>query len=95
MLPMPRETRRVALKNCIDVRKSRRELDEYGHIYRKPAGDWANMVIFTENPAGIGRIWPFSRETRRGLDEYGHFHRKPGGDWMNMATAIENSPRMG
>ena len=92
---MPRETRRVALKNCIDVRKSRRELDEYGHIYRKPAGDWANMVIFTENPAGIGRIWPFSRETRRGLDEYGHIYRKPDEDWTNMANVTRNPAGIG
>ena len=34
--------------------KTRRELDEYGHIYRKPGGNWMNMTIFTENPARIG-----------------------------------------
>ena len=34
--------------------KTRRGLDENGHIYRKPAEDWTKMAIFTENPAGIG-----------------------------------------
>ena len=34
--------------------KTRRELDEYDHIHRKPGGDWINMAISTENPAGIG-----------------------------------------
>ena len=53
------------------------------------------MAIFTENPARIGRIWPYSLKTRRGLDEYGHIYRKPGEDGMNMATAIETSPRIG
>ena len=53
------------------------------------------MAIFTENPAGIGRIWTYSLKTQRELDEYGHIYRKPGGNGMNMATAIENSPRMG
>ena len=54
-----------------------------------------NMTIFTENPARIGRIWPFSPKTRRGWDEYGHIHRKPAEDWTNMAISIENPPRMG
>ena len=31
-----------------------------------------NMTIFTENPARIGQIWPFSRKTSREWDEYGH-----------------------
>ena len=53
------------------------------------------MAIFTENPAGIGRIWPYSPKTRRGLDRYDHIHRKLGEDWMNMATAIENPAGMG
>ena len=34
--------------------KTRREWDKYGHIYRKPAKDWTDMAIFTENPAGMG-----------------------------------------
>ena len=33
------------------------------------------MAIFTQNPPGIGRIWPFSRKIRRGWDEYGHSYR--------------------
>ena len=61
----------------------------------KPAENWTNIAIFTENPPRIGRIWPYSPKTRRGWDEYGHIYRKPGGNGMNMATAIENSPRMG
>ena len=36
------------------LRETRRGLDEYGHIYRKPGEDWTDMVIFTQNPAGIG-----------------------------------------
>ena len=48
------------------------------------------MAIFTENPAGIGRIWPFSHETRRGWKEYGHFHEKPAEDGMNMVTAFSS-----
>ena len=46
------------------------------------------MVISIENPAGIGRIWPFSPKVRQGLDEYGHIYRKPGGDGINIATAF-------
>ena len=53
------------------------------------------MAIFTENPAGIERIWTYSRETRRGLDEYDHIYQKPGGDWTNMAISIENPAGMG
>ena len=53
------------------------------------------MVIFTENPAGIGRIWPYSLKTRRGWGEYGHIYRKPGEDWMNMVISIENPAGMG
>ena len=34
--------------------KTRRGLDENGHIHRKPGGDWMKMAIFTENPARIG-----------------------------------------
>ena len=33
------------------------------------------MAIFTQNPPGIGQIWPYSRKTRRGSDEYGHSYR--------------------
>ena len=54
--------------------KTRRELDEYGHIYRKPGGDGTNMAISTENPAGIRRIWPYSPKTRRGWDENGYIY---------------------
>ena len=53
------------------------------------------MAIFTENPARIGRIWPFSRKTRRGLEKYGHIHRKPGGDWTDMDIFAENPARIG
>ena len=53
------------------------------------------MAIFTENPAGIGRIWPFSLKTRRGLDEYGHFHTKPAEDWTNMVISAENPAGIG
>ena len=72
--------------------KTRRGLDENGHIHRKPAEDWTNMVISTENPARIGRKWSYLSKTRRGLDENGHIYRKPGGDWMKMAISIENPP---
>ena len=58
--------------------KTRRGLDENGHIHRKPGEDWTKMAIFTENPAGIGRIWPYLSKTRRGWDEYGYIYRKPG-----------------
>ena len=34
--------------------KTRRGLDEYGHIYRKPGGNGMNMAIAIENPAGMG-----------------------------------------
>ena len=34
--------------------KTRRGLDENGHIHRKPGEDWMKMAIFTENPPGIG-----------------------------------------
>ena len=79
----------------MNARKTRRGLDRYGHIHRKPGEDWTDMTIFTENPAGIGWIWPYSPKTRRGLNEYGHIHRKPGGNGMNMSTAIENLAGMG
>ena len=34
-----------------------------------------NMAIFTRNPPGMGRIWPYLHKTRRGLDEYGRSYR--------------------
>ena len=86
--------RRETLKICMDARKTRRGLDENGHIHRKPGEDWRNMAIFTENPARIGRIWPYPPKTRRGLDENGHIHRKPGGNWTNMAIFTENPARI-
>ena len=79
----------------MNARETRRGLDEYSHIYRKPGGDWMDMAIFTENPAGIGRIWPFSHETRRGWKEYGHFHEKPAEDGMNMVIFTQNPTGMG
>ena len=53
------------------------------------------MAIFTQNPPGMGQIWPYSPKTRRGLDEYGHIHAKLAEDWTNMAIFTQNSPRMG
>ena len=73
-------SRRGTLKICMNAPKTRRGLDRYGHIHAKPAEDRTNMAIFTRNPSGIGRIWPFSRKTRRGWDEYGHIYAKPAGD---------------
>ena len=61
----------------------------------KPAEDWTDMAIFTQNPPRIGRIWPYLRKTRRELDEYGHIHEKPAGDRTNMAIFTQNPPRMG
>ena len=87
--------RRETLKICMDARKTRRGLDENGHIHRKPAEDWMKMAISIENPARIGRIWPYSPKTRRGLDENGHIHRKPAGNWTKMAISIENPARIG
>ena len=80
MFLRPTPPRRETLKICMDVRKTRRELDEYGHIYRKPGEDWTKMAISIENPAGIGRKWQYLPKTRRELDEYGHIYRKPAGD---------------
>jgi len=79
----------------MNARETRRGLDEYSHIYRKPGGDWMDMAIFTGNPSRIGLIWPYSPKIRRELDEYGHFHTKPGGDGRNMAIFTKNPPRMG
>ena len=53
------------------------------------------MAISTENPARIGRIWPYLSKTRRGLDENGHIYRKPGEDWRNMAISTENPAGIG
>ena len=64
-------------------------------MYAKPGGDETDMAIFTKNPAGMGRIWPYLPKTRRGWDEYGHIHRKPGEDWTNMAIFTENPARIG
>ena len=72
----------------MDARKTRRELDGcdqcYANLDEQPlkivlmyansAGDLTDMAIFTQNPAGIGRIWLYSLKTRRGLEGYGHFH---------------------
>ena len=52
----PTPPRRETLKICMDARKTRRGLDENGHIHRKPGEDWTDMAISTENPAGMGRI---------------------------------------
>ena len=54
--------------------KTRRELDEYGHIYRKPGGDWMKMAISTENPAGIGFNMNTAIESLPGIG----FHTFPG-----------------
>ena len=54
-----------------------------------------DMATFTENPAGMGRIWPYSPKTRRGLDGYGHIYAKPGEDWMNMVISTKNPAGMG
>ena len=91
----PTPPRRETLKICMDARKTRRGLDENGHIHRKPGEDWIKMAISTENPARIGRIWPYSSKTRRGLDENGHIYRKPGEDWTKMAISIENPAGIG
>mgnify|MGYP001681074086 CR=1 FL=1 len=64
-------------------------------MHAKPGEDGTNMAIFTENPAGMGRIWPYLLKTRRGLDENGHIYRKPGEDGMNMAIFTENPARIG
>ena len=88
-------SRRGTLKICMNAPKTRRGLDEYGHIYAKPAEDGMNMAIFTQNPPRMGRIWPYSHKTRRGSDEYGHIHTKPTEDRTNMATAIGSSPGLG
>ena len=53
------------------------------------------MAISTENPAGMGRIWPYSPKTRRGWEEYDHIHRKPAEDWTNMVISIENPAGIG
>ena len=79
----------------MDARKTRRGLDRYGHIHRKPAEDLTDIAIFTENPPRIERIWSYSRETRRGLDGYGHIHRKPAEDWIDMAIFTENPAGIG
>ena len=79
----------------MDVRETRRGLDRYDHFHRKPGEDGTDMTIFTENPAGIRQIWPYSLKTRQGLDEYVYIYRKPVGNRINMAISIENPPRIG
>ena len=64
-------------------------------MHAKPGEDWMKMAISTENPARIGRKWPYPSKTRRGLDENGHIHRKPGEDWTKMAISIENPAGIG
>ena len=64
-------------------------------MHAKPVGNWMNMAISIENPARMGRIWPYSPKTRRGLNEYDHIHRKPGEDWMKMAIFTENPAGIG
>ena len=88
-------SRRETLKICMNASKTRRGWDEYGHIHAKPAGDGMNMAISTQNPPGMGRIWPYSCKTRRGWDEYGHIYAKPAEDSMNMAISMQNPPGMG
>ena len=88
-------SRQGTLKICMNASKTRRGFDEYGHIYAKPAEDGTNMAIFTQNPPGMGQIWPYSRKTRRGFDEYGHIRVKPAEDLTNMAIFAQNPPRMG
>lgn len=53
------------------------------------------MVISTENPAGIGRKWPYPSKTRRELDEYDHIYRKLGKDCTKMVISIENPVGIG
>jgi len=48
------------------------------------------MAIFTEIPARIGQIWPFSRKIRREWDEYGHRYRKLAKDGINIVTAFSS-----
>ena len=92
------------IKICMGARETRQGLDGYDQhyanldekllkfvwIHAKPAEDWTNIAISTENPPRMGRIWPYSLKTRRVLEEYGYFHRKPGEDGMNMTISIEN-----
>ena len=87
-------SRRETLKICMNAPKTRRGFDEYGHIHAKPAEDWTNMAIFTQNPPGMGGIWPYSRKTCREWDEYGHIHAKPAGNVTNMAIFTQNPPRI-
>ena len=97
------------IKICMGTRETRQGLDGYDQYYTnlgeqllkivwmhpKPAKDWTNMAIFTENSPRIARIWPFSPKTRREWDKYGHIRRKPGEDWTNIAIFTENPTRIG
>ena len=87
-------SRRGTLKICMNVPKTRRGLDRYGHIHAKPAEDRTDMAISMQNLPRIRWIWPFSRKTRRGFDEYGHFHAKLAEDGTNMAISTRNPPRI-
>ena len=70
----PTPPQRETLKICMDARKTRRELDENGHIYRKPGEDWMKMAISIENPAGIGFNMNTAIESLPGIG----FHTFPG-----------------
>lgn len=48
------------------------------------------MAIFAQNPAGMGRIWPYLPKTRREWDEYGRSYRKLAEDGRNIATAFSS-----
>ena len=103
------QPRQVTLKICMGIRETRRGSDgcdqchatpgelllKFVCAHVKPARNWTNMAIFTENPAGMGRIWPYLPKTRRGLDEYGQCYAKPARNWTNMAIFTENPPGIG
>ena len=48
------------------------------------------MAISIENPARIGRMWPYLSKTRREWDEYGHSYRKLAEDGINIVTAFSS-----
>ena len=48
------------------------------------------MAIFTENPARVGRIWPYLSKTRREWDEYVRSYRKLAEDGINIVTAFSS-----
>ena len=47
-------SRRETIKICMNAPKTRREWDEYGHIYAKPDGNGTNMAISAQNSPGMG-----------------------------------------